>query len=55
MTFNAWFLENKEIVDDPGISVEGLKDAWTDLEEDGLSDERIYEVFSKILNAILNV
>ena len=54
MTFNAWYLENEELFDGTNMDVAGLKELWSDMELEGLSEETIYEFFSRVMNAILN-
>lgn len=54
MTYNEWYLENEHLFDGTGIDADGLREAWFDMEAEGVEEEKIYDIFSRIMNAILN-
>lgn len=54
MTFNEWYLDNAHLFDGTNMDAVGLKNAWHEMELEGVSEEKVYDLFSQIMNAILN-
>jgi hypothetical protein len=52
MSFNEWYFENLELLEESDIK--SLRTIWKALEEEGLSDGEIEGVFSGIINAYNN-